>query len=83
MIKLFGDQNANELEKQLLKLDEEYHLKKIDLTEFERKKIDLLNQILSEGHSISAKDKIFLQNYQSDQRDFERLEKVEDEETNS
>lgn len=39
MIKLFGDQNASDLEKQLLDLEENFKLKKITPDEYETKKV--------------------------------------------
>lgn len=39
MIKLFGDQNASDLEKQLLDLEESFKLKKIANEEYELKKV--------------------------------------------
>lgn len=39
MIKMFGDQNISDMEKQLLDLDENYSLKRITLDEYERKKV--------------------------------------------
>jgi hypothetical protein len=41
MIKMFGLQNANELERQLLDIDEEYKLKRITLDQMEAKKVVL------------------------------------------
>lgn len=45
MIKMFGDQNAHELEEQLLRLDEEYRLKKIVKEEFHTKKVEILTKL--------------------------------------
>jgi hypothetical protein len=39
MIKMFGLQNANELERKLLDVDEEYKLKRITLEQMEAKKV--------------------------------------------
>jgi hypothetical protein len=39
MIKMFGLQNGNELEKQLLSIDEEYKLKRITKDEMETRKV--------------------------------------------
>lgn len=46
MIKLFGDQNASDLEKQLLDLEESFKLKKIPLDEYEVKKVRCLKLLL-------------------------------------
>lgn len=39
MIKMFGEQNATEMEAVLLGLDQEYRLKKIQTDEYETKKV--------------------------------------------
>lgn len=39
MIKLFGDQNTSDLEKQLLDIDENYKLKKLTTEEYETKRV--------------------------------------------
>lgn len=42
MIKLFGDQNTSDLEKQLLDIDENYKLKKLTVEEYEAKRVRLI-----------------------------------------
>lgn len=39
MIKLFGEQNATEMETVLLDLDQEFRLKKIPIDEYETRKV--------------------------------------------
>lgn len=42
MIKMFGEQNATEMEAVLLSLDQEYRLKKIATDDYETRKVNVL-----------------------------------------
>lgn len=60
MIKMFGDQNASVLERQLLDLVAEFKLKKISKDEMVKRKVQLLKQLQSGGHPLSKVDQQFL-----------------------
>jgi len=77
MIQMFGDENVNDLERQLNKLEEDYHLKRIDQLAFEKHKIDLLTRLQTEGGLITQENLIFIKNRQ-DQQLLQRLEEVKD-----
>lgn len=74
MIKMFGEQNANELERQLLSIDQEFKLKKISEKEMEQKKSDILHKLQQQGHPISEADQNFLK--QQKQREMQQLQDV-------
>lgn len=76
MIKMFGTQNANVLEQRLIALDEEFRLKRISQSEMDSQKYDILNKLVEQGHSISAVDARFLENY--NQLEFQRMEQIMD-----
>lgn len=62
MIKMFGDQNASDLEKQLIDLHENHKLKKITVEDYEKKKFVILQELSDIGHSLSSQDREFLDN---------------------
>ncbi|KAG4066334.1 hypothetical protein HA402_000558 [Bradysia odoriphaga] len=61
MIKMFGEQNATEMEAVLLGLDQEYRLKKIPVEEYETKKSEILMKLKNQGHPLSKEDNNFLE----------------------
>lgn len=65
IIKMFGDQNTSDLEKQLLELHENYKLKKINVADYEKKKIVILQELSDIGHQLSTLDQEFLDNKSS------------------
>ncbi|XP_055379956.1 protein LZIC-like [Condylostylus longicornis] len=75
MIQMFGDQSLNDLERQLVQIEEDYHLKKIDQSAFEKHKIDILKQLQTEGAIISEINLKFLKDRQ-DQQLYQRLEQI-------
>jgi len=77
MIQMFGDENVNDLERQLNKLEEDYLLKRIDQLAFEKHKIDLLTRLQTEGGLVTQENLIFIKNRQ-DQQLLQRLEEVKD-----
>ncbi|GAB0100960.1 Beta-catenin-interacting ICAT domain [Sergentomyia squamirostris] len=61
MIKMFGEQNATDLEKQLLVVDEDFRLRKITQDQMETKKGDILAKLKAQGHPLSPKDCQFIE----------------------
>ncbi|KAJ6640587.1 hypothetical protein Bhyg_05518 [Pseudolycoriella hygida] len=61
MIKMFGEQNATEMEAVLLSLDQEHRLKKISTEEYESRKSDILLKLKSQGYPLSQEDNMFLE----------------------
>lgn len=47
MIKMFGEQNATEMEAVLLSLDQEYRLKKIPVDVYETKKVKMFSELVN------------------------------------
>jgi hypothetical protein len=74
MIKMFGEQNANELERQLLDIDQQYKLKKICQAEMETKKSEILEKLQKQGSSLSESDQKFLE--QMRQREVQQLQDI-------
>lgn len=71
---MFGIQNANELERQLLDISQEFRLKKISENEMETRKTDILIKLQQQGRPISESDQKFLQ--QQKQKDLQQLQDV-------
>lgn len=74
MIEMFGIQNANELERQILDISQEFRLKKISENEMETRKTDILIKLQQQGRPISESDQKFLQ--QQKQKDLQQLQDV-------
>ncbi|XP_059615277.1 protein LZIC-like [Phlebotomus argentipes] len=74
MIKMFGEQNATELEKQLLTIDEDFRLKKISGEIMEQRKVDILTKLKAQGHPLSAKDCEFIE--KMNQKQLQGLEEI-------
>lgn len=74
MIEMFGIQNANELERQLLDISQEFRLKKISEKEMETRKSEILIKLQQQGRPISESDQRFLQ--QQKQKDLQQLQDV-------
>lgn len=74
MIEMFGIQNANELERQLLDISQEFRLKKISEKEMETRKTEILIKLQQQGRPISESDQKFLQ--QQKQKDMQQLQDV-------
>lgn len=71
---MFGEQNASELEKQLLKIDEDFRLKKITKEQMEEKKVEILGKLKAQGHPLSAKDCQFIESMS--QKQLQDLEEI-------
>ncbi|XP_055689628.1 protein LZIC-like [Lutzomyia longipalpis] len=76
MIKMFGEQNASELEKQLLAIDEDFRLRKIPQEVMETRKLDILEKLKAQGYPLSAKDGEFIEKMA--QRQLQGLEEITD-----
>lgn len=74
MIKMFGGQNANNLEQELLDLDLEFRLKRIPQNEMEKQKYKILSKLIEQGHSISSEDSKFLD--RRNQLEFQQMEQI-------
>ncbi|KAL5287788.1 hypothetical protein ACFFRR_008579 [Megaselia abdita] len=73
MIKMFGAQDDEIM--QLLKLEEEFKLKKVDKATFMEKKRKILQSLQEKGSKLSDENKLFLKDQEKDL--FSRLEEVQ------
>lgn len=76
MIKMFGAQNATNLEQELLDLELEFHLKRVTQNEMENRKHEILSKLIEQGHSISSEDCKFLE--RRNQLEFQQMEQIID-----
>lgn len=60
MIKMFVEQDSNELMNQLAGVEEEFKLKRINVNEMEEKKTKILVRLQKQGHALTDVDAKFL-----------------------
>lgn len=73
MIKMFGAQDDEMM--QLIKLEEEYKMKKVDQTIFAQKKLKILQNLQEKGGHLSDENISFLNDHENEI--FNRLEEVQ------
>lgn len=74
--RMFGDQNAVELESQLVALEQALKLKRLTPDEYDGQKMVLLTQLQDGGRRLAAEDRLFVDTRY--QRLLEQMEQVED-----
>uniref|UniRef100_A0A336KCU4 CSON012997 protein n=1 Tax=Culicoides sonorensis TaxID=179676 RepID=A0A336KCU4_CULSO len=60
MIKMFVEQDSNELVTQLASIEEDFKLKRIQINEMEEKKTKILKRLQKQGYALSEVDTKFL-----------------------